>query len=222
MSKSACIIELVGTPGAGKSTLAQYLKTRYPTFVLEEIPYFRRLKYSYFFTTNTIAFFPTYFAIRNSNNTPAPTRREIALMVLLEGWHKVLAKNNSRQHKNYLLDEGPICFLSRLYAFGSRSIHNESAWWEKMYRNYSETLDYIIRLDYSNEVLVDRILNRDMEQEVKEMTLQQSYDYLDQIREAQSHILFQLQKHVEHLKILNFINPEISIDKICEQIIEEL
>jgi thymidylate kinase len=224
MQPAPLLIELVGPPGAGKTTFAQVLCRCTGQVAITRTPYFRELRYIPFFIYNSILLLPTFARLYTGTAGQELTPREAALMVLLSGWQRELQREIHRHQKSILLDEGPICYLSRLYAFGSAAIKGPGAqgWWQSMLRLWSQTLDVVIRLDNPDPTLVDRIRARAMAQEVKELPDQLAFQYLDSIRSAQDHVLAALANDSRGPRVLAFDTLQYSPDQISTQIIHTL
>jgi hypothetical protein len=185
------IIELVGPPGAGKTTFARSIAQTNPQVTIAPIPYFRDAAYLQFFVRNTLRLLPAFLRISSGPGGRWLTRREVALMVLLTGWPGELERELARGSRTLILDEGPICFLARLHAFGSPALKSRGAepWWQRMYQAWSRKVNCIIRLDLPDAVLVERIREREMPQEVKDMEDEAAFQYLQRLRSAQDYLL---------------------------------
>jgi adenylate kinase family enzyme len=220
MNGKPIMIELVGPPGAGKTTFATTISQSNPQLAIAQIPYFRDPKYLPFFVYNTLRLLPTFLRIQPGPDNQWLTRREAALMVLLSGWAGELDREYYRTGKTLILDEGPVCFLARLHAFGTSAMKGPGTrrWWQWMFREWSRKIDCIIRLDLPDEVLVSRIRARDMPQEVKEMTDEAAFQYLQRIRQAQEYLLEALAAEARGPAVFQYDPRRASPDRVRTQV----
>jgi hypothetical protein len=214
------IIELVGPPGAGKTTFARTTALINPDVTIAPIPYFRETKYLLFFVRNTLRLLPTFLRIPRGADDRWLTRREVALMVMLSGWPAVLDDELNSNGNTLILDEGPVCFLSRLHAFGSTAMKGSGTarWWQQMFQVWSRKLDGIIRLDLPDAVLVERIRARDLPQEIKEMPDEAAFQYLQRLRAAQDYLLAALAAESKGPAVFQYDLRRTSPDRIRTQV----
>jgi len=224
MDRSPQIVEIVGPPGVGKTTFTENLYKRSKNIQIGVTPYFRRIRYIPFFAWHTIRLLPTLLHIRAGRDGRWLTRREIALMIILTGWQQELERKVFDERRFVVLDEGPICYLTRLLAFGSESIKGQSAqsWWNKMFHLWAETLDIVIQFDLPDAMLVERIRAREMWQEVKALSDQEAINYLGCFRAAQEHVLAALGANERRPVVFNFDMAQKSPDGICDEVMSRL
>jgi broad-specificity NMP kinase len=214
------IIELVGLPGVGKTSLAQTLCHHCQNVRLGRTPYFRNPADIPFFFMYTCKLLPLLLRVFFSKDGGRLRPRDIALMVILNGWGRILNRKARNGCLVLILDEGPICYLTRLRAWGSIATRSSvfKAWWEGMFQQWSSVLNLVIQLDSSNDVLIERIRSRDMWQEVKAMTAGQALDFMENLRAAQSYVIQQIlaQPHdVDWVYIDSGLN---SVEQIYQQV----
>jgi thymidylate kinase len=185
------IVELTGLAGAGKSTTARMLAQRSPRVVVEQAPYFRRIRDIPFFVSNAIMLLPTLIHLPPVWKRSKRFRAQALWMMVLRGWRRRLERFLSNDGQTIIMDQGPICTLTLLYVFGSETLGSPRLrkWWLETCRQWAGTLDAIAWLDAPSEVLVERIRARAVWHGVKEKTDAEAYSYLGQYREAYRYVL---------------------------------
>ncbi len=191
MSGRAPVVELVGPPGAGKTTLTQLLLAKRADLRVETWPYFRRLRDDAFFVRSGVSLFPVLLRLRSDHRNGWLRPRDAALMAILQRWDRELERMAVRGGKVIILEEGAICLLAKLRAFGAEGLKAAAAaqWWEETYRRWASTLDLIIVLEASIPTLLARIRGREQQYEIGTMTDQEAVRYLNQIDAAERAVL---------------------------------
>jgi broad-specificity NMP kinase len=186
------IIELVGPPGSGKTTVTEILKTKNKDVRVEIFPFINNRKDLPFFTLNLLRLFPDLFRFfLHAKGKDLPTKRDIAIMTILTGWDLVLKKMTSSNKQMVVLEEGAICLLAKLYGFGSDIFQEPCAkeWWQKAYGKWAHTLDMVIVLDTPIDILLKRIRSRELQYEIKGMFDEDATKYLDRIHKSEIHAM---------------------------------
>jgi hypothetical protein len=220
MTEPVRIVELVGPPGSGKTSLAEALLESIDSAHVESFPYFRDLRQLPFFVTNLVRLMPTLTAAMLGNGAGSVTKKDIVLMVILSGWSKGLKHAVSSNTKVIILEEGAICLLAKLYGFGSDTIQNQSfnSWWNKTYRDWANTLDLIVVLNAPTPTLIQRIRAREEQFEFHGMSDRDASCYLDKIQKTQESMIAALKATPTNPQILSFDTIEMQTHQIARAI----
>jgi hypothetical protein len=220
MNGKPLIVELVGPPGVGKSTLASALFQCNGKVRIDIFPYFRKIKHLPFFFLSLCQLLPTLLFLFYRRNEAWLTRRDIALMTILNGWHRELRQKGVDDRSILVLEEGAVCLLAKLHAFGSATLKGESAkiWWCPVYKQWAETLDFIIKLDTPLPILVKRIRARGMVHEIDGMTDKEALEYLECIQSAQGQVISNLTLGGKGPIVFTFNTEEKTPEQICSEL----
>jgi adenylate kinase family enzyme len=221
MKRKPLIVELVGPPGAGKTSLAAVLLKRNSKIRVDLPPDFRRIRHIPFFARSLLLLLPTLLHLYHNREGEWLTPRDMALMTIVREWPRVLERPVSVNKTIVVLEEGAICLLAKLHGFGSSLLRSESAqeWWIHMYQEWAETLDVVIQLDTPISTLVERIRSRKQQYEFQEMSDEEAFKYLTLIQIAQEHVLSALTAGARSPKLLVFNTVEKSSEQICEEVV---
>lgn len=216
------IVEIVGPAGAGKTTLYQALNFHTDLIRLGNFPDVRKVIDAPFFIWNGIRIIPNLLRLYRSDSRQL-TRREFAWMSILYGWTELLRKESRRDNRVIVLDQGPVYLLAEMWLFGPEYLKRAGAQglWQTLYKRWGTTLDIVVWLDAEDEVLFDRIRNRQQGHIVKEQPATVVFEFLNCYRSEYERILSILEAQESSLKILRFDTQQPPKD-ILRQLMWEL
>ena len=224
MSKPSRIIELVGPPGSGKTTLTGIFQQRNSDLEITIFPYFREISQIPFFAKSLISFSPALLHFYKNGRRQRISKRDIALMTILNKWNEVLVQRSSVYGKTVVLEEGAICLLAKLSAFGSELLRSEvsAGWWKDIYRKWAQTITLIIQFEAPIPVLLNRIRSRELQYEIGTMSDEKATEYLTRIQESQEHVVSHLMGEPNGPKLYRFPTLDCSPEQIYTEIVKVL
>jgi hypothetical protein len=154
------LVEIVGTAGAGKSTLTRSLHRAEPDWRLADFIDTRTPGHFRYLVHGVPRLFP--ILTHAMGGRPRLTWREFKLLVYVTEWHRFLQQDPGYRCGVTLLDQGPIYALVRLRAEAGGFTHRVAfeRWWEQMLGLWAGELDSIVYLDAADRVLWGRINDR--------------------------------------------------------------
>lgn len=222
IKRTQLVVEVVGPAGAGKTTLARALNQCSERILMRTPPYFRRVRDVPFFIRNTLPSLLTFPHLYDSNGSRRLTLHELALVVILSGWQRVL-RQTSKKYQIVILDQGPIFMLAELYAYGPENLKSQSAqkWWGTMCRQWSATLDLVVHLDTLDTHLIERILTRPKGHVIKGKNKPEAFKFLDRYRWAYEQVISMLTANEDSLRVVRFDTAQESLDGIVNRLLAE-
>lgn len=216
------IVEIVGPAGAGKTTLYQALDCHTDRIQVGNFPDVRKVSDVPFFFWNGIRIIPNLLRLYRSDSRQL-TRREFAWMSILYGWTELLRKESRRNDRIIVLDQGPVYLLAEMRLFGPEYLKQAGAQglWQTLYKRWGTVLDTVVWLDAEDEVLLERIRNRQQEHIVKEQPATVVFEFLNCYRSEYERILSILEAQGAGLKVLRF-NTRQQPKEILGQLMWEL
>lgn len=224
MPNTARVIELVGPPGSGKTTLTKLFQQHNPKLEVTIFPNFREVSQLPFFASSLISFSPALISFYKNGNGKKIARRDIALMTILNKWDETLIRQSIRSGKTIILEEGAICLLAKLSAFGSAFLRSDgsSEWWKTIYEKWARTLHVVIQLETPIPALLKRIRSRELQYEIGSMSDEQALRYLTQIQEAQNETVKHVTTNSQGPKLYRFPTAECSPEQIYRDVMQVL
>jgi hypothetical protein len=223
MKSSPRIIELVGLAGAGKTTLTKTLGCCNDQIRVEQIPYYRRIRYLAFFARNTLLCLPMWFRFNLKGNGRRLTGQEFAAMVILSGWHRLLKRPGSDTGQVIVIDQGPVSMLTILWVDGPETLRSSPGkeWWIRTCKQWANALDELIWLDAANATLLERIRARDTWHKLKEEPDTEALECLGRYRETYGQVISLLTATNDDLKVLAFDTAREPLDGLVDNLLLE-
>jgi deoxyadenosine/deoxycytidine kinase len=213
------IIEMVGICGAGKSTLHRYLYEQDKRYV--KLPPPKKSVYLPFLFKMIFYWAPLYFMrYRDSRFFGV---EEIRSMAYLECWLPYLKSEAIKQNIIAILDPGSVYWLSNLRDFDAEITRGPQfqEWWEAMHQRWTNALDAIIWLDAPDEMLYNRVVQRDEWHEVQKQSQDVAISSFARYRDWYGKIIKAVASQ-RKIKIYTYRTDQISTEQIGEQVLAGL
>jgi broad-specificity NMP kinase len=204
------LVELVGPPGAGKSTVFHALRARAAN--VEVAPVLLTREYAPLLATNVAASVGTLVrrgAIRRV--TPAQLR----LMAYLRALPAAFVRCPPGEGSVLVFDQGPLYSLGRPRLMDGRL----ASWRREMFEAWASLLDTVVLLDAPDRVLVERIDGRSKWHRLKGQPVEAAIDVISESRTVYEALISNLQAREHGPAILRFDTSGTDPDEIVDALL---
>lgn len=219
MNRPPLLLELVGICGAGKTTLQEILCRRHPG-IRSVIPP-GKMSYGRFVLTDMVAWLVRYLCHNRQDRWF--TKREFCLMGYLTVWPAYICSAQPDNAVVTILNPGSVYWLGALRGFGPdivRTSHYD-AWWNRMLKRWAGLLDLIVWLDAPDEVLLERVCERDHWHEAKAMPPEKALASFARYRLQYWEITSAMAAH-SGVRVLQYRTDSLRSDEIADRVLSEL
>lgn len=177
------VLEVVGPPGCGKSSLTRELVAIEPRILASERLAWKNWRHLPFHLLHAPTMASALYRQRLLGRHF--TAQELKDIVYAETWHRVLSRQARKSGSIIVADQGPVFKIAMLRAFGPPGILDArfEQWWARVLDRWSETLWTIVWLDAPDAVLLSRVRAREKQHLLKRANASNAAMYLARYRE---------------------------------------
>jgi shikimate kinase len=213
------VIELIGPAGAGKTSVLRALVQR-SSGVQPGIEISRQGQLP-FVVRNSASLLPLFLG--EYRHSRWFSRRESRSMAYLTAWQRALRRRGPDDAGIVVFDHGPLYRLALLREFGPdlRQSGRYRRWWRESFEAWVGTLDAVVWLDATTDVLLMRVRGRDSWHPIKEKSEAEASAYLRAHRVALERIIDEAAA-TRPLDVLRFDTAREPAEEIAHQVLESL
>ena len=207
--------EIIGLPGAGKSSLIGCLERRQEP--IKFVDTYIRVDRIPVFLQSALRVAPLLVRSR------AFSVKERIAMVRLQASPRLLAAEGRPGRYPILFDQGPLFDLSVVKrAAERRGLTAEfDAWWRSSLETWSRMLDLVVWLDASSDVLCERIAARDKSHKLQLLDEKSARSILERERADQHELIDQITRSGGP-RVLRIDTSRSSLDQVATQVMVHL
>ncbi len=219
-SKKPIMVEVIGTAGAGKTTLIKSLVENEKNIYIVSKPKLRSVRNLSFVIRNSFSLFS--ILMEQFQFSELRVSRKIWWLLFLNEVHTGLYEQKAESNTLGMIDHGPIYMLTSLKEFGSATFRTQAfqRWWNEKLKLWTSFLDLVIWLDAPNSVLSERINGRESEHPIKGKDEIEMNHFLDQYRAAFEQVADEIAINNFTLTILQYDSGHKNIDQIKSNILD--
>lgn len=204
------LVELVGPPGAGKSTVFQALLGRAEN--VQVPPGLLTREYAPLLAANVAA---TLGMLVRRGAIGCLTPAHLRVMAYLRALPALLERRSPGNGSVLVFDQGPLYLLGRPRVMDARL----APWRQEMFESWASLLDVVVWLDAPDEVLVERIDGRSKWHRLKGQTADAATDVLAESRTVYESMISRLEGRGDRPAILRFDTSGTSSDEIADALL---
>ena len=213
--RTSRIVEIVGPPGAGKTSLLSALTARRPE--LRPITEWRHLRFLPSLARNAVGLLP-FFLVQWMAGQP-PSRRNMERMVRLQASREITER---MREQIIVLDQGPIYTLGTLRMSAPRPENDRfEIWWNRVAQQWASALDTVVFLEATDDVLLRRIMDRSKPHRLKSDLDVNGSEWLATLRDALERTVETFRAH-SGLSVLRFDTGNEDLPGIVDRVGAEL
>lgn len=216
------VVDLVGLPGTGKSTLFRILQRGDPQRIasvqldhLEHLP--RMLRHAVRLSVPFAAVCPRISRRR---------WRKFRNMVKLAAYHDLVAVQRSSPPDVVLLDQGPVYMLyliqKNLVPKPESNSRAFEKYWERTLAIWAESLDLLVVLEASDEVLYQRIRSRNQKHLLQGRGWTEARSFFLRARRQRDLVLAELQRQKNAPAVIRIDAGSTEVPALAAQLRETL
>ena len=210
-------IEIVGVAGTGKSTLARTLAARDPANRIADSLHTKSTAHWAYVARSVPHVLP--LLARSARVRPPFDWEETKFIVYVTEWRRFLRRDCRDDWGLVVLDQGPIFALARLL-WGRKPVtatREFERWLDHQIASWSVDLDGIVWLVAPEEVLLERINDRERDHEAKGRSVREGLDVL-QAHQNAYRVLFERLEALGRPPVFTFDTSLVSPAQITEEI----
>lgn len=208
------LVELMGLPGAGKSTVYAGLLRERPAIVT--IPILSRRPYAATLARHLLGAAGTLVRRRALSREWSP--RLVIMMAYVRALPPALAGRHAPSGAVLLFDQGPIYTLMR----GPLRHERLASWWAESLESWRGLLDVVVWLDAPSGVLAGRIDSRDEPHRLKGVGHSAALAGLARDREVYERVLSQLEAGPGGPVVLRFDTSRMTGEEVVAAVLEHV
>jgi deoxyadenosine/deoxycytidine kinase len=213
------LVEIVGTAGAGKTTLIQGLSRS--SKHIQAIYHFGSFRSLPTYVGAALSLLPTYLSEQRQGKQY--TWQEIKWMVRLLASYQIACRQKADENVVTLIDQGPIYTLARLLDRQCTDTKGPEfiQWWREMLEKWAGILDIVIWLDAPIDLLRQRVYTRAKRHAAKELNEQEASEMLSKMQTSFVETLAALNKDGRPA-VISWDTSLFSAEEIIEQTLQTL